>query len=208
MGFIQTKTVYDAGNVPIWLSIDRTKIAGGILSALPSNTPCIIPCGTPAYLDKMSGGTVSILETFKVAADVASGDTAVVVYAAGNVPQITAGLIVMKAPETYTTTGKAGVVGTVSAVSGSTNLSFAISANALGALTAGDILVVASASGATATMAVLPNGLIWHDLRVRTGDTAQPAALVVSGQILEDRIAPIPTCVKDNLPMITFEKEV
>ena len=32
MGFIQTKTVYDAGNVPIWLSIDRTKIAGGILS--------------------------------------------------------------------------------------------------------------------------------------------------------------------------------
>ena len=117
------------------------------------------------------------------------------VYAAGNVPQITAGMIVMKAPATYTTTGKAGVVGTVSAVSGSTNLSFAISANALGALTKGDILVV-SRCFRTHTMAVLPNGLIWHDLRVRTGDIEQTASLVVSGQILEDRIAPIPTCVK------------
>ena len=208
MGFIQTKTVYDAGNVPIWLSIDRTKIAGGILKTLPTNTPVTIPAGTPVYLDKFAGGEVTILETFKVAANVASADTAVVVYAAGNVPQITAGMIVMKAPATYTTTGKAGVVGTVSAVSGSTNLSFVISANALGALTKGDILVVASATGATATMAVLPNGLIWHDLRVRTGDTKQTASLVVSGQILEDRIAPIPTCVKNNLPMITFEKEV
>ena len=31
MGFIQTKTVYDAGNVPIWLSIDRTKNSRGYL---------------------------------------------------------------------------------------------------------------------------------------------------------------------------------
>lgn len=209
MGFRKSKTPYDAGGVPIWLNVRQKKTAGGILKTLPTNTPVTIPAGTPVYLDKFAGGEVTILETFRVAKAVSASDVVVEVLSEGNVPQIQADMIVMKAPETVTTTGKSKKIGAVTKASDSSNLTFAITANDLGVLEAGDILVIADKAAASgASIAVIPNGLVWHDLRVREGDTAQSVAVVVDGHILEDRINPIPSCVKAILPQIIFETGV
>lgn len=205
MGFIKKKTIYDAGSTPIWLDVDRVKTAGGTLKKLPE-APAIIPAGTPAYLDKM-GGEITLLETFRVSKALTASGTVVEVEAKGNVPQITKGQFVMKAPENYSEKGTALTVGEVTDGTVSGSKKFSITAGALGELAVGDILVVASAAGADASMATKPNGLIWHDLEIREGDYDQTGAIVTSGVILEDRISPIPECVKAATPMITYEKE-
>ena len=205
MGFIKKTTQYDAGNTPIWLSVDRRKTAGGTLKDLPEG-PALIPAGTPAYLDEM-GGKITVLETFRVSKAVSASDTSVEVEAMGNLPQITKGQFVMKTPASYSEKGTAVTAGTVSDGSTSGTKKFTISAGALGELAVGDILVAADKTGSDASMATLPNGLIWHDLYIREGDYAQTAAIAVSGSILESRISPIPDVVKQALPMITFEKE-
>ncbi|RHV92591.1 hypothetical protein DXA95_12360 [Odoribacter sp. OF09-27XD] len=205
MGFIKKTMKYDAGNMPIWLSVDRRKTAGGTLKNLPEG-PALIPAGTPAYLDEM-GGKIEVLETFRVSKAVTSSDTSVEVEATGNLPQITKGQFVMKAPTSYSETGSAITVGAVSEGTTPGTKKFTITAGALGELAIGDVLVVADKTGSDASMAILPNGLIWHDLYVHEGDYAQTAAIVVSGSILESRISPIPGVVKQALPMITFEKE-
>lgn len=205
MGFIKKTTKYDAGNTPIWLSVDRRKTAGGTLKELPE-APAIIPAGTPAYLDEM-GGKITVLETFRISKAVTSSDTSVEVESTGNVPQITKDQIVMKAPSSYSDKGSAAKAGTVSEGSKPGTKKFTITAGALGELAEGDILVAADKTGSDASMVALPNGLIWHDLYIREGDYAQTAAVVVSGSILEARISPIPGVVKQALPMITFEKE-
>lgn len=205
MGFIKKTTQYDAGNTPIWLSVDRRKTAGGTLKELPE-TPALIPAGTPAYLDEM-GGKITVLETFRVTKAVTASDTSVEVESAGNLPQITKGQFVMKAPSSYSEKGTAVAAGTVSEGSKPGTKKFTITAGALGELSEGDILVTADKSGSDASMVILPNGLIWHDLYIREGDYAQTAAIIPSGSILEARISPIPDVVKQALPMITFEKE-
>lgn len=205
MGFIKKTTKYDAGNTPIWLSVDRRKTAGGTLKTLPE-APALIPAGTPAYLDEM-GGKITLLETFRISKAVTSSDTTVEVEATGNVPQITKDQLVMKAPAAYSDKGNAVKVGTVSDGSTPGTKKFTITAGALGELAVGDILVTADKAGSDASISTLPNGLIWHDLYVREGDYAQTGAVVVSGSILEARISPIPDVVKQALPMITFEKE-
>lgn len=205
MGFIKKREIYDAGNTPIWLSVDRRKTAGGTLKTLPE-APALIPAGTPAYLDEM-GGEITLLETFRIAKEVTASDTSVEVEALGNVPQITKDQIVMKAPASFSEKGKAVKVGAVSDGSTAGTKKFTITAGDLGTLAVGDILVVADKAGEDASIVTKPNGLIWHDLYVREGDFAQTGAVVVSGSILEERISPVPDVVKQALPMITFEKE-
>lgn len=205
MGFIKKKTIYDAGNTPIWLDVERVKTAGGTLKTLPE-APAIIPAGTPAFLDKM-GSKITLLETFRIAKAVTASGTIVEVEANGNVPQITKGQFVMKAPINYSEKGTAVTVGDVTEGTIPGAKKFSITSGALGELAVGDILVVASATGADATISTKPNGLIWHDLEIRVGDYSQTGAIVTSGVILEDRISPIPDCVKEATPMITYEKE-
>lgn len=205
MGFIKKTTKYDAGNTPIWLSVDRRKTAGGALKDLPEG-PALIPAGTPAYLDEM-GSKITVLETFRVSKAVSAADTTVEVESAGNLPQVTKGQFLMKAPASHSEKGTAVTVGTVSEGSRPGTKKFTITAGALGELREGDVLVAADKTGVDASMVTLPNGLIWHDLYIREGDYAQTAAIVVSGSILESRISPIPDVVKQALPMITFEKE-
>ncbi|MEF9922965.1 MAG: hypothetical protein RR854_00125 [Muribaculaceae bacterium] len=154
------------------------------------------------------GGEITILETFRVVKAVAAADTVVEVEANGNMPQIAKGQFVMLAPSSYSVLGKSVTVGEVTDDTIKGTKKFSIAAGALGELAIGDILVAASISGANASIAVKPNGLILHDLNVREGDYAQTASVVVSGTILEDRISPVPDCVKAATPMITYEKEV
>jgi len=167
------------GITPVWLDVDGVKQSGGTLdvSAYPLNY--IIPAGTPIYLPVM-GGNFVVLNSYQLAQDLAAGDVVAVFAANGDCPQAAAGLVVMAAPATYTSTGKAAAIVSVATnvdENGNSTISATIVAGSLGTGKAGDIYVEATAD------------------------------VVFDGTILMARTSPIPTCVINSLPEINFENE-
>jgi len=198
---------YPAAVVPVWLEVKERKIAGGTFSLENVAKGTIFPAGMPVRLDKM-GGTVTILPTFQVVGAVTSeGTTLVLKPVAGVIPA--EGMIVGKM-------SSAGVAAKAIALGAATPLTgtdagkyqFTITANALGTLADGDILVIVSAAGSNKA-AVLPNGLSWRQVVVDSNNaTIGTIAVVTKGQILGDRIPLMPDFYKAAMPGITFEYEL
>lgn len=197
--------------IPVWVKVDGVYQGGGklyVASSFTSEYPIgtVIPAGTACYLDK-AGGTLKPVYTYELAANLGASDEVVVFKGNGNLKPIKTGDVVMKAPATVATTGAAFTVGTVTKNSAG-NYEVAIVANAWGTATAGDIFVVANSAGASGkVVALVPNGLLWHDIVVEEGDTSATGALVYEGAILADRVAPIPACFAKEMTNITLIKE-
>ena len=193
--------------MPIWLEVKERKIAGGTFSLNGVAKGTIYPAGLPVRLDKM-GGTVTLLPTFKVVGAVSSAATTLVLKPEANIIPAS-GMIVGK----MTSAGvaaKAVALGTATPLTGSDagKYQFTITANDLGTLADGDILVIVSAAGANKA-AVLPNGLSWRQVVVDSDNaTYGTIAVVTKGQILGDRIPAMPDFYKDAMPGITFEYEL
>ena len=197
--------------IPVWVKVDGVYQGGGklyVASSFTSEYPVgtVIPAGTPCYLDK-AGGTLKPVYTYELAAALGASDTKVVFKGKGYLKAIKTGDVVMKAPATVITTGAAYTVGTVAKnVDG--NYEVTISANEWGTASAGDIFVIGNSAGASGKLpALVPNGLLWHDIVVEEGDTSATGALVYEGAILADRVAPIPACYAKELSRITLIKE-
>lgn len=207
MGFntYGSKTRAYGGGVPVWFRVRQQERCGAKLSKLPV-VGTVLPAGTLVSVDQ-AGGTATVIKTFEVAAAVSSADTTVKVKAGARYPLLEQGDIVMKAPTTLTGTGKAVAVGEVTEEEDGT-LSFTITANDLGTLAAGDVLTIAASAGASKTMAYIPTGLTFNDVYVEEGDTAATIASVFDGEIMEDRIQPVPAAYKAALPQIKFTKGV
>lgn len=198
---------YPSDIMPVWLEVKERKIGGGTFSLSGVSKGTIFPIGMPVRLDKM-GGTVTILPTFQVVGAVTSeGTTLVLKPLAGVIPA--EDMIVGK----MTSAGvaaKAVALGTATPGTGENagTYSFAITANSLGTLADGDILVIVSASGSNKA-AVLPNGLSWRQVVVDSDNaTVGTIAVVTKGQILGDRIPQMPDFYKNAIPGITFEYEL
>lgn len=198
---------YPSDIMPVWLEVKERKIAGGTFSLSGVTKGTIFPIGMPVRLDKM-GGTVTILPTFQVVGAVtAEGTTLVLKPLAGVIPA--ADMIVGK----MTSAGVAAKAVALGAATPGTGenagtYSFTITANSLGTLADGDILVIVSASGSNKA-AVLPNGLSWRQVVVDSNNaTIGTIAVVTKGQILGDRIPQMPDFYKDAIPGITFEYEL
>ena len=197
---------YPAGSMPVWLDVQERKIAGGTFSLSGVAKGTIYPAGMPVRLDSM-GGTVTILPTFLVVGAVTSeGTTLVLKPSSGVIPA--ADMIVGKM-------SSAGVAAKAVALGAATPLTgehageyqFTITANSLGTLADGDILVIVSAAGSNKA-AVLPNGLSWRQIVVDSNSAAAASvAVVTKGQVLGDRIPQMPDYYKDALKGITFEYE-
>ena len=198
---------HPGGTMPIWLEVKERKIAGGTFSLNGVAKGTIYPAGLPVRLDKM-GGTVTLLPTFKVVGAVSSAATTLVLKPEANIIPAS-GMIVGK----MTSAGvaaKAVALGTATPLTGSDagKYQFTITANDLGTLADGDILVIVSAAGANKA-AVLPNGLSWRQVVVDSDNaTYGTIAVVTKGQILGDRIPAMPDFYKDAMPGITFEYEL
>ena len=198
---------YPGSVMPIWLEVKERKIAGGTFSLSGVAKGTIFPAGMPVRLDKM-GGTVTILPTFQVVGAVSSSATTMVLKPLTNI-----------APAEDMIVGKmtsAGVVGKAEELPAPTALtgtdagkySFTITANDFGTLADGDILVVATATGANKA-ATLPNGLSWRQVVVDSDNaTYGTIAVVTKGQVLGDRIPQMPEEYKAAMPGITFEYEL
>jgi len=198
---------YPASVMPVWLEVKRRKIAGGTFSIAGVAKGTIYPAGMPVRLDKM-GGTVTILPTFSVVGAVSSSATTLVLKPeAGVIPA--QGMIVGKMSSAGVA-AKAVALGAATPLTGADagKYQFTITADSLGALADGDVLVIVSASGANKA-AVLPNGLSWRDIVVDSDNaTYATVAVVTDGQILADRIPAMPDFYKAALPGISFEYEL
>ena len=198
---------YPGSVMPVWLEVKERKIAGGTFSLSGVAKGTIFAAGMPVRLDKM-GGTVTILPTFVVVGAVSSSATTLVLKPQSGVAPAE-GMIVGK----MTSAGvaaKAVALGAATPLTGTDagKYQFTITANDLGTLADGDILVIVSASGANKA-AVLPNGLSWRQVVVDSDKaTYGTIAVVTKGQVLGDRIPAMPDYYKAAMPGITFEYEL
>ena len=193
------------GGYPVWLWVGGKETSGGKLEKIPA-VGTLIPAGSLVCVDG-AGGLVKSLATFEVAEAVTGESTTVKVVSAGDMPKLEKGMFVMKAPNSIADKGKGVAVGDVTD-NGDGTASFTITAQALGTLAVGDILVAATAAGSSAQIYCVPTGLTQEDIYITEGVEAATVTSVYLGKIMEDRIQPIPQCVKDVLPQIKFQKGV
>ena len=198
---------YPGSVMPVWIEVKERKIAGGTFSLSGVAKGTIFAAGMPVRLDKM-GGTVTILPTFVVVGAVSSSATTLVLKPQSGVAPAE-GMIVGK----MTSAGvaaKAVALGAATPLTGTDagKYQFTITANDLGTLSDGDVLVIVSAAGANKA-AVLPNGLSWRQVVVDSDNaTYGTIAVVTKGQVLGDRIPAMPDYYKAAMPGITFEYEL
>lgn len=194
---------FAAGKVPIWLHVDEFYPAGCTLNG--QKVGDTIPVGTPVAVSKM-GAEASVLETFEVVGAVATTDTSVVLKSVSGAVQPAKDLVVGKI-------GSNGIIAKALALPAVTSVgsgdhegeyTFTITANALGALSDGDTLVIASAAGSNKAPAY-PTGLLYEDVYI--GNVGATGTVVTKGQVLADRIAAIPEAYKPYLTNITFVNE-
>ena len=205
---------YAAGKVPIWLHVDEFYPAGCTLNnQIVGDT---IPVGTPVAVSKL-GGEATVLETFEVMQAVDSGATTLVIKSVGGAIKPRKDLIVGKLNSSGVV-AKAVKLGEAAPYEGGSGsgsgsgsgddhegeFAFTIVANSLGALSVGDILVIAAEVGSSKA-AVVPTGLLYEDVLI--GNVGATGTIVTKGQVLGDRIAAIPDAYKPYLTNITFVKE-
>ena len=194
---------YEAGKVPIWLFADEFYPAGCTLNNQEQGST--VPVGTPVSVSKM-GGEAAVLETFVVVGAVATTDTSVVLKSASGAVKPAKDIVVGK-PGSNNVIAKAIALPAVTSVGSGEHegeYTFTITANSLGALSDGDVLVVASEAGSNKP-AALPTGLLYEDVYI--GNVGATGTIVTKGQVLADRIAPIPAIYKPYLSNITLVNE-
>ena len=194
---------YEGGKVPIWLFADEFYPAGCTLNGYAQGTT--IPIGTPVSVSKV-GAEAIVLETFEVVGAVSAAATSLVLKSVGGAIQPAKDLIVGK-PGSNNVIAKALKLPAVTSVGSGDHegeYTFTIEANSLGALSDGDILVMASEAGSNKA-AAMPTGLLYEDVYI--GNVGATGTVVTKGQVLADRIAAVPAIYKPSLTNITFVNE-
>lgn len=193
------KAVDSKGGYQVWSEVNGVKHSGGIVEGfakLPVGT--VIPDGTPVHLDS-AGGKLTYLKTYEIVEEVSEA-TAATVYAGWHKPDV--GEKVMIAPDSLSDKGTAVEITKVGEV-----LDGKVEVTLGTAITAkpGDVLVGANDDG---TIAVKPNGLLWHAIVKKDGDTVATGACVDFGRIFADRAPAIPASIEKELVTIKFDRGI
>lgn len=199
-----TGTTEFGGGIPVWVEIHGKWQAGGKVTVLPA-AGTVIPAGTPVEMNS-EDHTAKILNFYKVHETIDSSATTLKITVLPGLPRLVAGKFIMVPPATMAGTGTAITVGTVTA--GTAYDSISIVANSLGALTAGDLLVEAAASGSTKAYFALPNCLTANDVYVDANTTYATVAGVYHGKVYAKRTPLMNSVVKANMPQIAFDNSL
>jgi hypothetical protein len=200
--FNESTSEYAAGKLPIWLHVDEFYPAGCTLNTQPVGSR--IPVGTPVYVPKV-GAEAVVLETFEVVGAVAAAGTSVVLKSVSGAVQPAKDLIVGKASNGVVAKAlKLPAVTSVGSGDHEGEYTFTITANSLGELSDGDILVMAVEAGSSKA-AAMPTGLLYEDVLI--GNKGATGTVVTKGQVLADRIADVPAEYLPYLTNITFVNE-
>lgn len=201
--FNESTSSYAASKLPIWLHVDEFYPAGCTLNTQPVGNR--IPVGTPVYVPKV-GAEAVVLETFEVVGAVLTTDTSVVLKSVSGAVQPAKDLIVGKngSNNVVAKALKLPAVTSVGTGDHEGEYTFTITANDLGALSDGDILVMAVEAGANKA-AAMPTGLLYEDVLI--GNKGATGTVVTKGQVLANRIADVPAVYLPYLTNITFVNE-
>ena len=163
------------GSIPVWLGVVSPRPVGGTLANAFLQPGILIPAGTPVCFDE-ANKKVTPLVAFKVAAYSAAGaeetyDTITILpaYYGGVEILPAADDLIQKLGDTFASTAKAGVVHSITALTGDDAGKFAVevakTAN-LGSLSEGDFVVLSAAvsAGNSKSMANQPNAYLYNDI--------------------------------------------
>lgn len=194
---------YAAGKVPIWLHVDEFYPAGCTLKNQVVGS--VIPVGTPVNVSKI-GAEATVLETFEVVGAVTAEGTSLVLKSVSGAVQPRKDLVVGKVNSSGVASKAIALPAVTSVGSGDHEgeYTFTITANALGALSDGDILYMISEAGSSKAQ-LYPTGLLYEDVLI--GNAGATGTIVTKGQVLADRIAAVPAPYKPYLTNITFVNE-
>ena len=196
------------GKFHVWHDINRKRLIGGKLPQEYIKEGVFIPVGTPVQITGGADSMALPLEVFILTKKLEAGDVVVELKYNKRLPYPKAGQFLMAAPKTLSTTGKGIEVEEVEIDTVEGVVKLTIAAGALGALPVDALLVAADKAGSTSSIAVKPNALTHDDVTIRDGVYEMTLAGVSSGIIYEDRITPVPECVKEALSMISFEPNI
>lgn len=191
------------GRVPfaVWAEVTGVKSGGGTIEGFSDlAVGDTIPAGTPVYQD-VSGGTVEILNTFRIAEEVDNSDSVPVLTAWG-VPKKDTFVAIMD-NVSGTATGYE-----VSAVAADNDGVTVLTLGAALTADAGEALIDVDKAGTGAVAKVVPNGLLYHDIVKEEGDTLATASVVDRGRIYADRAPALGEGIENHLVTIKFEKGI
>ncbi len=198
------------GAYPVWLDVKQKERAGGTIKPLPP-VGTIIPAGSLVRIEE-AGGKVTFIETFYVTSHNVSNNQ-MMFRAYKNDWKPEAGMILMKPPATLLPTD--GTPATVEYTKIKTvkldsvsNQYLVTTEGGLTQMQEGDVLLRGKENGTGVEIIAVPTGLTENDVWIDNGDEYATVASVFHGEIMEDRIQPVPDCVKRVLPMIKFQKGV
>lgn len=189
------------GGVPVWIEILGKWQAGGKVANLPA-AGGVIAVGSPVEMNSETH-VAKILNFYKVHETIDAADIELKISVLPGLPRLIAGVFVMPPPATLAGTGAAVTVGAVT--QGDDYDTFAIVANSLGVLTAGDLIVEAAETGAGKALYAIPNSLTANDVHVDTNTDYSTVAGVYSGSIYAKRTPLMTAVVKANMPKIAFD---
>lgn len=196
------------GAYPVWLTVSQKERAGGILEKTEAGM--LLRAGSLVAIDNKKG-EAKVIETYEIAEimeGIGGTEITVTLYAYDSHPKLKEGTLLMKAPSKVADWGRGLKVTGLTRDQANKTCSFSIPSAGFGTLAKGDILVQATKEGEEASIYAIPTGLSENDVYVEDGDYAATVASVYHGEIMEERIQPIPQCVRELLPMIKFVKGV
>jgi len=196
-----TGTSTFGGGVPVWIEILGKWQAGGKVVNPPAAGE-VLAVGSPVEIDS-AAHTAKVLNFYKVHTTITSGSTELKLVVLPGLPRLIAGVFVMPVPATLVATGAAVTVGTVT--QGTEFDTITITADSLGVLTAGDLIVEAAATGAGKALYAVPNCLTANDVYVDANTTYSTVAGVYSGKVYAKRTPLMADIVKAGIPQVAFD---
>lgn len=187
------------GSSPVWLTVSQKERAGGVLAELPP-VGTVIKAGTLVHVDG-AGGIATIIPTFLV---VRTTETSFVLKTSGFKLDGVEGLGYYDSYDNLATFYNLKEDGKITYNKDGSECT--IEVESFHSFQEGQILVGGKVSEETGFQALFPTGLTENDVWIDEGDEYATVASVYHGEIMEDRIQPVPASYKKRLPMIKFQK--
>ena len=176
------------GSIPVWLQEGLKFVSGATIDS--TGYLGVIPSGAPIVIDT-EAHTANLYASYKLYEAITIASTAVKISVGETGLRIAEGDVLMVAPDSPTQVGKVVTVGTVTSATGYD--SFAITANALGALDAGTVLVKAD-----------ENALVAAAPATATVEEAEGKTLLLSGDAGLNGIEVVLEQAADDVLAVTF----
>lgn len=197
------------GAYPVWLTVSQKERSGGTLDPIPP-VGTIIPAGTLVRLEN-AGSKAQIVKTFYVSEvdETNPENIKLRAYRQDFVPEVGMELAIPPKDLRGLSNEQISVSKIEQVEADLANQVYIVKLDMSISLKSGMILMEGDGySTGIHRIKAIPTGITENDVWIEEGDEYATVASVYHGEIMEDRIQPIPDCIKSVLPMIKFTKGI